>query len=74
MKVYKDINNDSGVKEYDYTDTSITIKFESGKVYEYPASVIGLQHLSNMKKLADSGDGLNAYIMRNPTVRNGYKK
>lgn len=74
MKAYKDINNDSGVIAYDYTDTSITVKFESGKVYEYQASSIGLQHLSNMKRLADLGDGLNAYIMRNPIVRNGYKR
>ncbi|HSH85710.1 MAG TPA: hypothetical protein VK958_00515 [Methylophilus sp.] len=74
MKVYKDINNDSGVIAYDYTDTSIQVQFESGEVYEYPASIIGLQHLSNMKRLADSGDGLNAYIMKNSTVRKGYKR
>ncbi|MEZ0330211.1 MAG: hypothetical protein ACAH07_01665 [Methylophilaceae bacterium] len=74
MKVYKDINNDSGVIAYDYTDESISVQFESGKVYEYPASIIGLEHLSNMKRLADLGDGLNAYIMKNATVRNGFKR
>lgn len=74
MKTYKDINNDSGVTAYDYTDTSISVRFESGRIYEYPASIIGLEHLSYMKKLADLGDGLNAYIMNNPTVKNGYKR
>lgn len=74
MKTYKDINNDSGVIAYEYTDTSIFVKFESGKIYEYPASIIGPEHLSNMKKLADLGDGLNAYIKKNSTVSRGYKR
>ncbi|MDT7849252.1 hypothetical protein Q9292_06490 [Methylophilus sp. VKM B-3414] len=74
MKAYKDINNDSGVIAYDYTETSISVQFESGKIYEYPASIIGFEHLSNMKRLADLGDGLNAYIMKHPTVKNGYKR
>lgn len=74
MKIYKDINNDSSVIAYDYTDTSIKVQFESGKVYEYYGSIIGLQHLSNLKRLADSGDGLNEYIIRNSVVKNGYQR
>lgn len=74
MKVYKDINNDSGVVGYEYSATSIYVQFDSGKIYEYPESIIGAHHLANMKRLADLGDGLNAYIMKNSAVRTGYKR
>jgi hypothetical protein len=72
MKAYKDINGDSGVSAYDYGDDWIKVQFKHGGTYEYLASKIGSAHISTMKRLADSGDGLNAYINTNPDVRNGY--
>ena len=72
MKPYKDINHDSGISAYEYTDTSIRVQFKHGGTYEYQASKIGASHLSIMKRLADSGDGLNAYINTHPEVRDNW--
>lgn len=72
MKVYKDINGDSGISAYEYGDDWIRVQFKDGKTYEYRASKVGQAHITAMKPLADTGDGLNSYIMRNPTVRNGW--
>lgn len=72
MKTYKDINGDSGVLSYEYGDDWIRVQFKHGGTYEYRSSVIGLVHLNTMKGLADSGDGLNAYINTNQDVKKGY--
>lgn len=74
MKNYRDIDGDSGIAAYDYSETSIRIQFKTGKIYEYPVSNIGAAHFSIMKRLADAGDGLNAYINTNPEVKAGYLK
>jgi hypothetical protein len=74
MKRYKDLNNDSGISAYEYNETSIRVQFKTGEIYEYPESIIGARHLNIMKSLADSGDDLNAYIMRNHVVKNGFKR
>lgn len=71
VKPYRNINGDSGITSYEYIEASIRIQFKSGKIYEYLESVIGLSHLTSMKLLADSGDGLNAYINNNPEIKNG---
>jgi hypothetical protein len=72
MKPYKDINGDSGVLAYEYGDDWIRVQFKHGDPYLYRSSVIGSGHLNTMKRLADSGDGLNAYINTNPDIKNGY--
>lgn len=72
MKPYKDKNGDTGISAYDYGDDWIKVQFKGGKIYEYQASKTGQAHITTMKALADAGDGLNSYIMRNPTVRNGW--
>ncbi len=72
MKAYRDINGDSGVSAYDYGDDWIKVQFKYGRTYEYRSSKIGSAHISMMKRLADSGDGLNAYINTRPDVKNGY--
>ena len=72
MKAYRDINGDSGISAYDYGDDWINVRFKDGMTYEYRASKIGQAHITEMKALADAGDGLNSYIMRNPTVRTGW--
>jgi hypothetical protein len=74
MKPYKDLNNDSGISAYEYNDTSIFIQFKTGKIYEYQESKIGASHLNIMKHLADTGNGLNAYIMKNLVVKNGFRR
>lgn len=72
MKNYQDINGDSGISAYDYGDDWVKVQFKGGSIYEYKAFKIGHAHISAMKKLADLGDGLNAYIMNNPAVKNGW--
>lgn len=72
MKPYKDINGDSGVSAYEYGDDWIRVQFKYGGTYEYRSSNIGLAHLTAMKSLADTGDGLNAYINTHADVRTGY--
>lgn len=72
MKPYRDIGNDSGISAYDYDESSIRVQFKHGGTYEYLASDIGAVHLSMMKRLADSGDGLNAYINIRPEIKKGY--
>lgn len=72
MKAYRNIDGDSGIVAYDYGDDWIMVQFKGGQTYEYQASKIGQAHVSTMKELADSGEGLNAYIRRNPIVRNGW--
>jgi len=72
MKAYKDINGDSGVSAYEYGDDWIKVRFKDGKTYEYRAAKIGSAHIAAMKRLADSGDGLNAFINLNHVVRDGW--
>jgi hypothetical protein len=72
MKAYRDINGDSGVSAYEYGDDWIDVQFKYGGTYRYLASGIGSVHLSAMKRLADAGDGLNAYINTHPEIKKGY--
>ena len=72
MKIYRNINGDSGVAKYEYGSDLIKVRFKRGGTYEYRASVIGHRHLDEMKKFADNGRGLNTYINENPKVRTGY--
>ena len=74
MKHYIDLNGDSGIAAYEYTETSIRVQFKTGKVYQYSLSKIGASHFNAMVKLADSHDGLNAYINNNPQVSDGFDR
>lgn len=74
MKSYKDIDNDSGVSAYEYGEGWMHIRFSDGKTYEYKPEKIGHSHIATMKKLADSGDGLNAYINKHKNVLRGYSR
>lgn len=76
MEIYKDINNDSGVAAYELGIGSIVVQFSKGSIrnYEYLSSKIGATHISNMHRLAVSGDGLNSYIGSNPEVKNGFSR
>lgn len=66
MQRYADINNDSGVVGYEIHATSITVWFEgAARPYTYSYARAGQFHVERMKQLAQSGDGLNAYINRN---------
>jgi hypothetical protein len=76
MKPYRDTNGDSGVEAYDYGNDWIDVRFGAGSTrnYRYESAKIGQSHIETMKRLADAGDGLNAYINTHRDVAKGYSK
>jgi len=70
MILYKNIGGDSGVVAYESGPDYIKVKFSTGKVYLYSYQSAGSSNIEHMKKLALSGQGLNAFIKR--TVNNLY--
>jgi len=72
MKPYLNLGGDSGIDSYEYDSNTITVVFTKGGPYRYSLSGVGSAHLAEMKQLADSGTGLNAYINMHPEVRKGY--
>ncbi len=65
MKNYANLGGNSSIKYYEYETTFITVQFSSGKSYTYSYESAGINNVEHMKKLADSGSGLNSFIMRN---------
>lgn len=67
MPKYKDLDRDSGVRRYEYGPDWIEVEFERGSIrtYRYTYLSAGSTHIEEMKRLADLGEGLNAYIQRN---------
>jgi hypothetical protein len=64
MVRYKNLGGDSGVAGYELGSDSITVVFKGGKKsYRWSYYRAGQQHVENMKQLAQSGHGLNNYIM-----------
>lgn len=72
MKPYRDNNRDSSVLAYEYGNDYISIQFKTGIKYTYRSVRIGSSHLAIMKQKADSGEGLNSYINKNPDVKKGF--
>jgi hypothetical protein len=66
MNVYLDINGDSGVLAYEIGEDSIKVQFkDTSKIYVYSYASAGKENVEHMKKLAQSGDGLNSFINLN---------
>jgi len=72
MKHYANLDGDSGVAAYEYGPDWIHVQFSTGSVYEYTYGSAGSMNIETMKRLADSGDGLNAFI--NTTVKKSYSR
>lgn len=63
MEIYKDIDRDSNITNYEIGKTYIRVKFrETTKIYQYSYSSAGIEKVERMKQLAQAGDGLNSYI------------
>lgn len=63
MNRYRNAGGDSGVTHYGIGASSITIKFAgTARTYTYSYGKAGPTHVNNMKRLAQQGQGLNAYI------------
>ena len=66
MIKYKDINDDSGIEAYEIGSDKINVKFKNTvKIYVYSYTSAGKENIEHMKKLAQSGDGLNSFINLN---------
>ena len=72
MKKYNDIDNDSGVNSFEIGVDYIDVTFKDGSIYRYTHASAGKDNIERMKKLAESGDGLNAFI--NSNVRKKYAR
>lgn len=67
MTPYANSGGDSGVVSYSFTDSSITVRFAGGRArnYEYTDASAGPEAVTEMIRLAQSGQGLNSYISTN---------
>jgi hypothetical protein len=65
MNPYRDINGDSGVNGYESGEDFIRVQFKGGSIYLYTYESAGAEAIEQMKRLAISGDGLNAFINKN---------
>lgn len=71
MQRYGNVDGDSGVQAYEAGDDFIRVQFKDGSIYRYTNSSAGSNHISEMKRLAANGNGLNSYIMKN--VKKAYE-
>lgn len=55
----------SGIEEYSFDATSITIRFNRGGTYVYTFASCGSAAVIEMQRLADDGIKLNTYINKN---------
>ena len=72
MKRYKNLGGDAGIRAYEIDEGAITIQFEDGSTYRYTDAVTGADHILEMQRLAEAGEGLTTYINR--FVRERYAK
>lgn len=70
MEQYKNLGRDSGVSFYEINSESVTVQFNTGKIYLYTYQSAGSQNIEEMKLLAKNGEGLNSFINR--VVRKKY--
>ncbi|WP_437731166.1 hypothetical protein [Sorangium sp. So ce1335] len=69
---YRNLGGNSGVDTYKIEEESIEITFKGGSTYLYTYQAPGRYHVEQMKLLARSGRGLNAFI--NIYVKDNYAK
>ncbi|MFN8714668.1 MAG: hypothetical protein ACK5Z2_17605 [Bacteroidota bacterium] len=63
MEKYRNSRGNSGVSAYEIGADYIRVKFSGNWItYTYSYNKAGKSHVENMKRLAQSGSGLNSYI------------
>ena len=72
MERYKNLSGDSNVVAYELGQGSITVQFATGthRTYLYDSVRPGPAMVTEMRRLAVAGRGLNSYIGR--VVKGGY--
>lgn len=73
MERYRNSGGGSGVSAYEIGSDYILVKFSgTARTFRYSYRKAGQNHVENLKRLAQSGSGLNSYI--NIHVKNLYDK
>lgn len=72
MERYKNLSGSSAISAYETGEDYIRVQFKDGSVYLYTYDSAGADDIEEMKILAESGQGLNAYI--NMNVKKDYEK
>lgn len=64
MELYRDWDNDSGIRAFEIGTDYIIVEFKTGRnrFYKYTYSSSGTNDVERMKQLASAGDGLNEFI------------
>ena len=70
METYKNLGGDSGVSSFEIGSDYIEVEFHDGAIYLYTYESAGEYNIEEMKKIANSGEGLNSFI--NKYVRKKY--
>jgi hypothetical protein len=65
MERYANLGGNSGVVGYEIGHDFIRVQFSDGSIYLYTYTSAGANNIEQMKKLAQSGQGLNAFIIKN---------
>jgi hypothetical protein len=72
MKYYSNLDGGSRIHAYEISDDSIKVQFNTGSIYVFTHSSAGYDNIEHMKRLAESGNGLNRFISRN--VKDKYSR
>lgn len=66
MQMYKNLGGDSNIKCYEIGNDYIDVIFYgTAKTYRYSYASAGRQKVEQMKRLAQQGEGVNSYIIKN---------
>lgn len=74
MERYKNLSGQSNVLAYEFLNDGIIVQFNDRTQYIYHVLKVGAGNMSEMKRLAVAGKGLNSFINRTPEIRKGYSK
>lgn len=72
MQRYKNSSGQSNVLAFELLDNGIMVQFNDRSQYTYQSTRVGMKNMTEMKRLAVNGQGLNSFINRTQMVRNGY--
>lgn len=71
MPVYSNLSGSSNISAYNIGDEFIAVMFNNGNTYTYTYDSAGEDNVEEMKTLAQSGSGLNSFILTN--VKDDYE-
>ena len=74
MQRYKNLTGQSNVDAFEILDNGIIVQFNGHSQYTYQSTKVGMNNMTEMKRLAVNGKGLNSFINRTASIRNGYSK